>query len=233
MVYFGDSREAWPYIVAHALLTGFRELRSTYSEPLKIWKKTRLRIGCWRPTRRCIKHQTPFGTCITLVRNNVASSIANRTLSHFGRLVLPLTLCWIRPLNLLWRQAQLEGPVRRQPQHQQSQQHQAEVSVQFIHDFLSQLEERKSWWDAVARNAFVSETGRGHKLEFSSWLPLSLPVRPLPQRLRKEKRQTLYSLKGQWNQWGTSTEASTPICSWTRNRSGVQTCHQLKGPELV
>ena len=101
------------------------------------------------------------------------------------------------------------------------------------HNFLSQLEGRKSWWDAVARNAFVSETGRGHKLEFSSWLPLSLPVRPLSQRLRKEKRQTLYSLKGQWNQWGTSTEASTPICSWTRNRTGVQTCHQLKGPELV
>ena len=41
------------------------------------------------------------------------------------------------------------------------------------------------------------------------------------------------TLKGQRNQWGTITEASTPICSWSRNRTGVQTCHQLKGPELV
>ena len=41
------------------------------------------------------------------------------------------------------------------------------------------------------------------------------------------------TLKGQRNQCRTSTEASTPICSWSRNRTGVQTCHQLKGPELV
>ena len=55
----------------------------------------------------------------------------------------------------------------------------------------------------------------------------------LPQILRKEKRHTLYSLKGRWNQRGTSTEASTLICSWSRNRTGVQICHQLKGPELI
>ena len=125
--------------------------------------------------------------------------------------------------------------MRRQPQHRQSQQHQRQKSVHSPrdHDFLGQLEGRKSWWDAVAKNAFVSETGRGHKLEFSAWPPVSFPVRPLPQRLRKEKTQILYLLKGRWNQWGTSTEACTPICSWSRNRTGVQICHQLEGPELV
>ena len=140
-------------------------------------------------------------------------------------------------LNLLWRRTQLEGAVRRQPQHRQSQQHQRQKSQSVHsprdHDFLGQLEGRKSWWDAVAKNAFVSETGRGHKLKFSAWPPVSFPVRPLPQRLRKEKTQTLYSLKGRWNQWGTSTEACSPICSWSINRTGVQICHQLKEPELV
>ena len=77
------------------------------------------------------------------------------------------------------------------------------------------------------------KTGRGHKFGFSALPPISLPVRSLPQRLRNEKRQTLYSLNGRWNQWGTSTEASSPICSWSRNKTGVQICHQLKGPELV
>ena len=28
-------------------------------------------------------------------------------------------------------------------------------------------------------------------------------------------------------------EDSTPICSWSRNRTGVQICHQLKGPKLI
>ena len=45
--------------------------------------------------------------------------------------------------------------------------------------------------------------------------------------------RTFYSWKARWNQWGTRTEASTPICSWSRNRTGLQICHQLKGPELM
>ena len=75
-------------------------------------------------------------------RNHLASSLADRTLSHFGRLVLPLTLCWIRTLNLLWRRAQLEGSVRRQSQHQQSKQPQRQKSVH-DHDFLASWREER------------------------------------------------------------------------------------------
>ena len=47
--------------------------------------------------------------------------------------------------------------------------------------FLGQLEGRKSWWDAVVRDTFVSEAVRGYKLELLAWPPVSLPVRPLLQ----------------------------------------------------
>ena len=55
-------------------------------------------------------------------------------------------------------------------------------------NFLGQLEGRTSWWDAIAKGAFVSEAVRGHRLEFSSRPPVSLPARPPSQRLKREKR---------------------------------------------
>ena len=40
---------------------------------------------------------------------------------------------------------------------------------------------------------------------------------------------TLDSWKGRQNQWGTSTEASFPICSWSRNRTGCRSFVNLRG----
>ena len=45
-------------LVAHALSTGLEDLERAsvhIQRALKIWKKARLMIGCWRPTMRCIK----------------------------------------------------------------------------------------------------------------------------------------------------------------------------------
>ena len=58
-------------------------------------------------------------------------------------------------------------------------------------EFLGHLEDNRVWWDQLARDKFVSEAVRGHRLEFDSRPPMSLPTRPPPQRMGKEKRLAL------------------------------------------
>ena len=123
--------------------------------------------------------------------------------------------------------------MRRQPQHQQSQQHQRQKSFSKRSWLSGSAGEKK---ELVGCRREKRLCLRDRERTHVGVLGLTYPFQYghfLPQRLIKEKRQTLYSLKGRWNQWGTNTGASTPICSWSRNRTGVQSCHQLKGPELI
>ena len=103
--------------------------------------------------------------------------MANRTLSYFGRLVLPLTLCWIRTLNLLWRRAQLEGSVRRQSQHQQSQQPQGQKSVH-DHDFLASWREERVGGSEVGQwQPRLTSTRRGTRSVPPNRLTLDILIR--------------------------------------------------------
>ena len=53
------------------------------------------------------------------------------------------------------------------------------------------MEDNRTWWDQLARDKFVSEAVRGHRMEFDSRPPVSLPTSPPPQRMGKEKRPAL------------------------------------------
>ena len=89
-------------------------------------------------------------------------------MSHFGRLVLPLTLCRIRLLNLSSAEKPSEKAASAPAEPATSE---TEVSVRSSprdHDFLGQLEGKKYWWDAVAQRPLLQtvpgqETGRGFR----------------------------------------------------------------------
>ena len=50
-------------------------------------------------------------------------------------------------------------------------------------DFLGRLTQNKDWWDSVAKDSFVREAVRGHKLEFES-VP---PVRKIMKNIKNKK----------------------------------------------
>ena len=58
-------------------------------------------------------------------------------------------------------------------------------------DFLGRLETSKHWWDIFARDAFVREAVRGHKLEFESRPPVSSPDPPQVIPMSREKQVVL------------------------------------------
>ena len=56
-------------------------------------------------------------------------------------------------------------------------------------EFLGRLEQCREWWDHFAKDAFVREEVRGHRLEFESWPPVSRPKPPPVKRMNKERKK--------------------------------------------
>ena len=58
-------------------------------------------------------------------------------------------------------------------------------------EFLGRLEQCREWWDRFAKDAFVREAVRGHRLEFESRPPVSRPKPPPVERMNKEREKVL------------------------------------------
>ena len=95
-------------------------------------------------------------------------------------------------------------------------------------------EKKKIWLDAVSRNAFVSETGRGHKLEFSAWPPVSLPVRPLPSsETEKEEETDSLLIKGAMEPVRDEHRGLYTNMFLVKKQDGGPDLSDLKGPKRV
>ena len=56
---------------------------------------------------------------------------------------------------------------------------------------LGRLEQCREWWDRFAKDAFVREAVRGHRLEFESRPPVSRPKPPPVESMNKEREKVL------------------------------------------